>query len=847
MSAEKNYPSTSPGPVRLLALHAQARPAVKELNQVVTILGGGDGADLILGSSRVDAAHTAILSLRGGVYACDLGAPGGTLLGGRHIRWSRLADGDELSIGPFSFRVQLEDNLDEAAPTIPPFQFRNDQTIGTVVNSEAAMVIGSDPSCDIVLQDEAIAPRHAFVAWTSEGTIVRDLTGRSSVRRNGRAIQMSGISHGDAIGIGPYELIYEAPSSASTDVTTAPEIRTAPAAPPRITAIAPPSPTPLISPTPWLDESHVEFAPEEPAEEYSMADDESSFDSAVTEHESYDDVHEAGQDSEFYPSQVDEELDMPEEMTEPRYEYGESSQDTCPPKVKARVVAAQRALDERARKLREELETERAQLKACQDKLQEQARQLLEVARQRQMDAQAQSRESFEDGDEIPQFQSDDESFDRSYEDAPAEVRSAAASSQSLKNWEPDVSVLESIFAGKFDTAAKPTPADRHPVQTPAARSSEPVADDAASLQNRVSELVNMVRDEKEEMYLAENRLESLRFEIDRLRGTVLRAKEKHQVNETEHEARYAALKRSQAAIRHERESLIQRMRRLDSKESVLSARVNEAERIRRDLDVESERLNRAQEEHDERLRELRINLEGERHRLRVRQAELQRKAADLAKHARTRRKAIEQIVMQQQTELKDQESEIKARRTAVTEAGRAELERAATELEQLLSARLADVETEVLSRQENLDNWLKAIWDAAKPMTETPATAAPTASSATSYKFEPFAPRLVTSSGKQEGERGHMALLEKELEGLHRAVRKLEEDSDRRGIVPDIRFSAYGERSTSSPDRRIDSNFASKFSEKIASIRKGLVDIGPLETERVAIPTTSKPVEANG
>ncbi len=844
MSAEKNNPSTSYRPVRLLALHAQARPAVKELNQAVTILGAGDGADLILGSSRVDAAHTAIISLRGGVYACDLGAPGGTLLCGRHIRWSRLADGDELAIGPFTFRVQLEDDLDDVTPTIPGFQLRNDQTIGTVVNSEAAMVIGCDPCCDIVLQDEAISPRHAFMVWTSEGMIVRDLTGRSSVRHNGKAIQMSVVAHGDTIGIGPYELIYEAQSSTSIDVSTPSQTRTAPAAPPRVTATAPASSAQAISPTPWLDESHVELAPAGHAEENSMADDDSSFEFATNEYESFDGSYDEEHDPEAYQSQVDEELDMPEEMTEPRYENRESSQDTCPPQVKARVVAAQRALDERARKLREELETERAQLKACQDKLQEQARQLLEVARQRHLDAQAQTGESFENADELSQYQSDEDACDRSFDDASEE---ASAESHSSKNWEPDVSVLENIFAGKFDAAAKPAPVDRRPPQTPAAaRAGEPATDDAASLQYRVSELVNMVRDEKEEMYLAENRLESLRFEIDRLRGTVLRAKEKHQVNETEHEARYAALKRSQAAIRHERESLMQRMRRLDSKESVLSARVHEAERIRKDLEVESERLHRAQEEHDERLRELRINLEGERHRLRVRQAELQRKAADLAKHARTRRKAIEQIVMQQQSELKDQESELKARRTAVTEAGRAELERAATELEQLLSARLADVETEVLSRQENLDNWLKAIWDAAKPMTETPAPTSPTATPATSYKFEPFAPRLMTPSAKQEGERGHMAILEKELEGLHRAVRKLEEDSDRRGFMPDIRLPAFGERSMTSSDRRIDSNFASKFSEKIASIRKGLVDIGPLEAENMAIPTTSKPVEAN-
>ncbi len=841
MSAEKTNPMVSSGPVRLLALHEQARPAVKELNQVITILGAGDGADLILGSSRVDAAHTAIVSLPGGTYACDLGAPGGTVLGGRRIRWSRLADGDQLAIGPFSFRVQLEDDLHETALNIPVFQLRNDQTIGTIASSEAAMVIGSDPCCDIMLNDSTISPRHALVVWTREGTIVRDLTGRSSVRHNGRCVQWSGIVSGDTIGIGPYEMIYETQTSVASGATTVTPTAPATSAPPVAATV---TQSHEISPIPWLDESHFEF---EPTASYkaSEIDGESPLDRYAD-----DEAHDFAE-VEQTPTEIESQADEGQEMAAQRYSNGNSSVEQCPPELKARVAAAQRALDERARKLREELEADRAQLKACQDKLQEQARQLLEVAKQRHGESRAMRRERFEELEGTPQSYANAKSDDDSYDEVPVPAQPSAHAGSAPPNWQPDVSVLENIFAGKFDVAAGSKPSEGRSADTPGVSESVAGGDESASLQQRVSELVNMVRYEKEEMHLAESRLESLRFEIDRLRGTVLRAKEKHQVQEAEHEARYAALKRSQSAIQHERESLMTQMRRLDSKETALSSRVQEAEQIRRDLDIESERLHRAQEQHDERLRELRINLEGERHRLRVRQAELQRKAADLAKLTRVRRKAIEQIVTQQQSELKEQESELKAKRSAVAEAGRAELERAATELEQLLSARLADVETEVLSRQENLDNSLMAILDAAKPITDSAVGAkTPTAPPATSYKFEPISVRPSAAGAKIDGERGHMADLEKELEGLHRAVRKLEEDSERCSIWQESGLSRSGDRSTSQIDRRLDSVFASKFNEKIASIRKGLIDIGPCKTESVSMPaaaSSDKPVGANG
>ena len=767
MSAETNHSTQRIPILRLLALHAQASPAVKELNQVVTILGAGEGADLILGSSRVDAAHTALVSLAGGVYVCDLGAPGGTRLAGRPVRWSRLSDGDELGIGPFSFRVQLDEQDDQTPVETPVFQLRNDKTIGTIVSRSAALIIGSDRGCDVVLSDTSISPRHALVVWTREGAMVRDLTGRSSVRCNGRPIIMGPIVGGDAIGVGRYELIFEQPSASSRgDFVKSNSGRV--------------DGTHRSTPSRWLDESQVELSP-------AKGDpiDNSSFDLDGARAERC--VADGGDEHAYkHPSgESHDDLDSAEPEYDETPESRSAFVEQCPPQFRERIVAAQRALDERARKLRGELEAERAQLKAYQEKLQEQARQLLEATRQNQQGS------AREEG-------------------------------------EPHVSPL-----GEPDGAAD---LEQPPAAETTPRGEGPAADSDSSLQERVSELVTLVRDEKDEMYRAENRLESMRFDIERLRGSVLRAKEKHRVQEAEHEARYADLKRGQSVIGQEREALMARMRRLESREAALAGRIQEADRMRKELDGEAERLNRAQEEHDERLRELRINLEGERHRLRVRQAELQRKAADLAKVAQARRKAIEEIVTHQHSKLREKESELKARQTAVTEAGRVELERAATDLEKLLAARLTEVESEVLARQEKLDNWLKSIWDTAKPITEPSSSAPPPG-----YRIEPFVSRLPIMGPSSATERGQMALLEKELQGLHRAVRRLEGDSDQRGVWRDVEAPSTGEPMERSADRSSQMIYPSKFSERIASIRRGLMDLGSLESTRTIVP--EKPI----
>ena len=63
-------------------------------------------------------------------------------------------------------------------------------------------VIGRDPSCDIVLNDDRCSRRHAVLEETEMGLVVRDTGSANGVFVNGRKLERSRLSPGDTIRIG---------------------------------------------------------------------------------------------------------------------------------------------------------------------------------------------------------------------------------------------------------------------------------------------------------------------------------------------------------------------------------------------------------------------------------------------------------------------------------------------------------------------------------------------------------------------------------------------------------------------------------------------------------------------
>jgi pSer/pThr/pTyr-binding forkhead associated (FHA) protein len=73
------------------------------------LIGRGSDCDLRLGVSAVSRHHCLIRSRNGEVTLCDLGSANGTFVNSQRLRSQLvLRHGDEIAIGNFHFKVELE-------------------------------------------------------------------------------------------------------------------------------------------------------------------------------------------------------------------------------------------------------------------------------------------------------------------------------------------------------------------------------------------------------------------------------------------------------------------------------------------------------------------------------------------------------------------------------------------------------------------------------------------------------------------------------------------------------------------------------------------------------------------
>ena len=195
------------------ALYQNARQPVRTLAGPLIIICRSRSCDLVLGSESVAPAHLAIVFSRGECFACDLGAPRGTIVNGRPIRTQRLSDGDELTIGNFRFRVEGITSDALARASAPRFTLVGSGPIGRLNCSEPVMVIGSDLGADLVIRDADVAGIQCLVAWTDGGVLARDMGGDVGVTINGRRVSVEVLHPGDVMVIGPHDIRFEADAS----------------------------------------------------------------------------------------------------------------------------------------------------------------------------------------------------------------------------------------------------------------------------------------------------------------------------------------------------------------------------------------------------------------------------------------------------------------------------------------------------------------------------------------------------------------------------------------------------------------------------------------------------------
>jgi len=84
------------------------------------------------------------------------------------------------------------------------------------------LVVGRDPTLDLVLDDGKVSRRHAVIACDGDTVEVRDTGSRNGTRVNGQAVRTAKVGDGDRIGIGRWEIVVLRVDDAAAAAAAAP-------------------------------------------------------------------------------------------------------------------------------------------------------------------------------------------------------------------------------------------------------------------------------------------------------------------------------------------------------------------------------------------------------------------------------------------------------------------------------------------------------------------------------------------------------------------------------------------------------------------------------------------------
>ena len=174
------------------------------VESTVTVIGWGGTCDIRLGAPGLAKIHCALVRDRGALYFRDLSGKG-VGVNGRSMREGALAHDDLLSLGGMSFGVRIPTPIPAGTPT-PTGSIvldRMGESVGRPIDLTGTVtVVGGDPDCELVLDDDEVGPRQCLFARTSAGIMLRDLEPGSGVSVNGDQAAIHLLENDDEIGIG---------------------------------------------------------------------------------------------------------------------------------------------------------------------------------------------------------------------------------------------------------------------------------------------------------------------------------------------------------------------------------------------------------------------------------------------------------------------------------------------------------------------------------------------------------------------------------------------------------------------------------------------------------------------
>ncbi len=197
--------------------HFAGKPTLP-ISRSVTLIGSRKQARLQLISSTVSHNHALIVNADSGPYIRDLASRMGVQVNGQQAKELPLKDGDEITIGRFTFQFNESPNAKAVVAKTPPpapavpGQMKVDGVEYAIPIDGNTLLIGRRESCDIHLLEDTVSTTHSIIFEMDGRRYVRDLASRTGTFVNGKQIHQIEILPGDEIRIGDTAMHYVAES-----------------------------------------------------------------------------------------------------------------------------------------------------------------------------------------------------------------------------------------------------------------------------------------------------------------------------------------------------------------------------------------------------------------------------------------------------------------------------------------------------------------------------------------------------------------------------------------------------------------------------------------------------------
>lgn len=182
--------------------------------RAVALIGSKEGCKVRLKHPRICPVHAAIVQTGSAAYALDLMSRKGTLLNHLKLRNEQLRDGDVLSVGPWSFGVEViapaldssrVDLLEvDSAPVGVVLEIGEDQRFEP---PHPVCLIGRQAGCDLVLTDPSVSRAHAVLLMSHGRPAICDLLSTNGLSVNDRPVTFHFLSDGDVLTFGATQAV----------------------------------------------------------------------------------------------------------------------------------------------------------------------------------------------------------------------------------------------------------------------------------------------------------------------------------------------------------------------------------------------------------------------------------------------------------------------------------------------------------------------------------------------------------------------------------------------------------------------------------------------------------------